>query len=62
MPSPGVIEAALRAAGRVDDYATAFRVFAAIKEKVGNKEQYKAYLEELKDVREELGEYPMSFS
>jgi len=55
VPSPGVIEAALRAARRVDDYATAVRVFEGIKEKVENKEQYKAYLEELKGVREELG-------
>jgi cytochrome c oxidase subunit 5a len=56
VPSPGVIEAALRAARRVDDYATAVRVFEGIKEKVENKEQYKAYMEELKGVREELGE------
>ena len=55
VPSPGVIEAALRAARRVDDYATAVRVFEGIREKVENKEQYKAYLEELKSVREELG-------
>lgn len=55
VPSPGVIEAALRAARRVDDYATAVRVFEGIKEKVENSEQYKAYLQELKDVREELG-------
>jgi len=55
VPSPGVIEAALRAARRVDDYATAVRVFEGIKEKVENTEQYKAYLEELKGVREELG-------
>jgi cytochrome c oxidase subunit 5a len=57
VPSPGVIEAALRAARRVDDYATAVRVFEGIKEKVENKEQYKAYLEELKGVREELGKF-----
>ena len=56
VPSPGVIEAALRAARRVDDYATAVRVFEGVREKVENKEQYNAYLEELKGVREELGE------
>lgn len=55
MPSPGVIEAALRAARRVDDYATAVRVFEGIREKVENKSQYQAYLDELKPVREELG-------
>lgn len=61
VPSPEVIEAALRAARRVNDYATAVRVFEGIKEKVENKEQYKAYLEELKPVREELGESTLTF-
>ncbi|KZP29309.1 COX5A-domain-containing protein [Athelia psychrophila] len=55
VPSPEVIEAAVRAARRVDDYATAVRVFEGIKEKVENPQQYKAYLEELKPLREELG-------
>jgi cytochrome c oxidase subunit 5a len=55
VPSPAVIEAALRAARRVDDYATAVRVFEGIKEKVENAQQYRAYLDELKGVREELG-------
>lgn len=55
VPAPEVIEAAVRAARRVDDYATAVRVFEGIKEKVENPQQYAAYLEELKPVREELG-------
>ncbi|KAF9234522.1 COX5A, subunit VA of cytochrome c oxidase [Melanogaster broomeanus] len=55
VPSPSVIEAAVRAARRVDDYATAVRIFEGVKEKVENKQQYQAYLEELKPVREELG-------
>ncbi|KAF8602337.1 subunit VI of cytochrome c oxidase [Ceratobasidium sp. AG-I] len=55
VPSPSVIEAALRAARRVDDYSTAVRVFEGIREKVENKGQYEAYLAELKGVREELG-------
>ncbi|KAF7973165.1 hypothetical protein HWV62_15845 [Athelia sp. TMB] len=55
VPSPEVIEAAVRAARRVDDYATAVRVFEGIKEKVENPAQYEAYLAELKPVREELG-------
>ncbi|CAE6406660.1 unnamed protein product [Rhizoctonia solani] len=55
VPSPGVIEAALRAARRVNDYSTAVRIFEGIKEKVENKGQYDAYLNELKGVREELG-------
>ncbi|KAH0837793.1 cytochrome c oxidase subunit VA-domain-containing protein [Lanmaoa asiatica] len=55
VPSPGVIEAAVRAARRVNDYATAVRIFEGVKEKVENKQQYQAYLDELKPLREELG-------
>ncbi|KAF8131502.1 COX5A, subunit VA of cytochrome c oxidase [Boletus edulis] len=55
VPSPGVIEAAVRAARRVNDYATAVRIFEGIKEKVENKQQYQAYMDELKPLREELG-------
>jgi len=55
VPAPSVIEAALRATRRVNDYATAVRIFEGIQEKVENKQQYQAYLEELKPVREELG-------
>ena len=55
VPAPSVIEAAVRAARRVDDYATAVRIFEGIKEKVENKQQYQAYLDELKPLREELG-------
>ncbi|KZT58336.1 cytochrome c oxidase, partial [Calocera cornea HHB12733] len=55
VPSVSVVEAALRAARRVDDYATAVRVFEGIKEKVENKRQYDQYLEETKAIRAELG-------
>lgn len=55
VPSPAVIEKALRAARRVNDFPTAVRVFEGLKYKVENAEQYKAYLDELKNVREELG-------
>ncbi|KAH8119773.1 COX5A-domain-containing protein [Phellopilus nigrolimitatus] len=55
VPAPAVIEAALHAARRVDDYSTAVRIFEGIKEKVESKKQYEAYLEELNGVREELG-------
>lgn len=60
MPSTAVVEAALRAARRVNDYSTAVRIFEGIKEKVENKQQYQAYLDELKPVREELGVYNFS--
>ncbi|KAK7031443.1 cytochrome c oxidase subunit 6, mitochondrial [Favolaschia claudopus] len=55
VPAPAVIEAAVRAARRVDDFATAVRVFNGVKVKVENKKQYQDYLAELKGVREELG-------
>lgn len=55
VPAPAVLEKALRAARRVNDLPTAIRVFEALKYKVENEDQYKAYLDELKDVREELG-------
>ena len=56
VPAPAVVEAALHAARRVNDYATAVRVFEGIREKVENKSQYQAYLDELRGIREELGE------
>ena len=56
VPSASVVEAAVRAARRVNDYATAVRVFEGIKEKVENKAQYQAYVDELRPLREELGE------
>ncbi|SMN18470.1 similar to Saccharomyces cerevisiae YHR051W COX6 Subunit VI of cytochrome c oxidase, which is the terminal member of the mitochondrial inner membrane electron transport chain [Maudiozyma saulgeensis] len=55
VPAPAVLEKALRAARRVNDLPTAIRVFEALKYKVENEDQYKAYLEELNGVREELG-------
>lgn len=55
VPAPSVIEKALQACRRVNDYPTAVRTFEALKHKVENKEQYEAYLEELKDTRKELG-------
>ncbi|KAL0952078.1 hypothetical protein HGRIS_008714 [Hohenbuehelia grisea] len=55
VPAPTVIEAAVRAARRVNDYSTAVRIFEGIKEKVENKQQYQAYLDELKGLRQELG-------
>lgn len=55
VPAPSVVEKALQACRRVNDYATAVRVFEGLKVKVENEEQYQAYLDELKDVRAELG-------
>ncbi|KAH7926844.1 COX5A-domain-containing protein [Leucogyrophana mollusca] len=55
MPSTGVVGAAFYAARRVNDYATAVRVFEGVRKKVKNKQQYQAYTDELKPVGEELG-------
>ncbi|KAL1918027.1 uncharacterized protein VTP21DRAFT_3293 [Calcarisporiella thermophila] len=55
VPAPSVIESALKAARRVNDFATAVRVFEGIQAKVENESQYKQYLEELKPLKEELG-------
>ncbi|KAI0011057.1 cytochrome c oxidase polypeptide VI [Xylariaceae sp. FL0662B] len=55
VPSPIVVQAALRAARRVNDFPTAVRIFEGIKAKVENKGQYQQYLDELKPLREELG-------
>ncbi|AMD18683.1 HBL219Wp [Eremothecium sinecaudum] len=55
VPAPAVLEKALLAARRVNDLPTAIRVFEALKYKVETEDQYKAYLEELSDLRKELG-------
>lgn len=55
VPAPSVIESALRASRRVNDYATAVRIFEGLKAKVENESQYKQYVEELAPLRKELG-------
>lgn len=62
VPAPAVIEAALRAARRVDDYSTAVRILEGVKEKVENKKQYEQYLDELKGITSELGECSVLFT
>ncbi|KAG0367540.1 cytochrome c oxidase subunit VA-domain-containing protein [Gamsiella multidivaricata] len=55
VPSPSVIAAALKASRRVDDYATAVRVFEGLKVKAGSDALYKQYLDELAPLKAELG-------
>ncbi|KAJ1947523.1 Cytochrome c oxidase subunit 6 [Kickxella alabastrina] len=55
VPDVAVCEAALRAARRIDDYATGARVFEALKTKVDKPSQYQDYLKALKPVKDELG-------
>merc|ERR1711939_193437 len=55
VPSGKVIEEALRAARRVNDYSTAVRVFEGLKEKTENDAQYQSYVSETESLRKELG-------
>jgi len=47
----------LKAARKVNDYATAVRILEGVKEKVENVGQYKAYIEELSPVIKDLGTF-----
>lgn len=58
VPPVQVIEEALRAARRMNDFATAERVLCGIRDKVENKKQYEHYLEYLKPMMEEMGVVP----
>ncbi|KAF9579738.1 Cytochrome c oxidase subunit 6 [Lunasporangiospora selenospora] len=55
VPPTSVIEAALKAARRVDDYSTAVRIFEGVKAKTGSDALYKQYLDELAPLKAELG-------
>ncbi|KAF9582359.1 Cytochrome c oxidase subunit 6 [Lunasporangiospora selenospora] len=55
VPSPSVIEAALKASRRVNDYATAVRILEGVKAKTNSDSIYKQYLEELAPLKKELG-------
>lgn len=57
VPGAAIVEAALKASRRLDDLPTAVRIFEGLKEKVENKSQYQAYLDEFAELRKELGEY-----
>ncbi|KAG5463118.1 MAG: COX5A-domain-containing protein [Olpidium bornovanus] len=55
VPAPTVIEAALYASRRLNDFATAVRIFEALLEKTEDMKQYNDYLEVLGPLRKELG-------
>lgn len=50
-----MIEAALKAARRVNDYPTAVRIFEGLKVKAGSDALYKQYLDELAPLKAQLG-------
>lgn len=55
VPSPSVIEAALKAARRVNDYPTAVRIFEGLKVKAESEALYKQYMDELAPLKAQLG-------
>lgn len=55
VPPVPVVEAALNAARRLNDFSTAVRIFGGLKEKVENKMQYDTYMEHLASLKSELG-------
>ncbi|GAA97185.1 uncharacterized protein L969DRAFT_84390 [Mixia osmundae IAM 14324] len=55
VPSQEVVEEALKASRRVNDYGTAVRIFEGIAQKVENTAQYNEYLKETEPLRKELG-------
>ncbi|KAI9501934.1 COX5A-domain-containing protein [Coemansia spiralis] len=55
VPDVTICEAAMRAARRIDDFATGVRVLEALKIKVDKPSQYEDYLQALKPVMDELG-------
>jgi cytochrome c oxidase subunit 5a len=56
VPTTDVIEAALKCARKVNDYAITVRILEGLKFKVENKGQYEAYLKEMDPLLKELGE------
>lgn len=55
VPTVPVLEAALRACRRLDDFAAAVRVFGALRQKCKNDAEYLEYSQYLKPIKEELG-------
>ncbi|WFD29579.1 Cytochrome c oxidase subunit 6 [Malassezia sp. CBS 17886] len=54
VPSLEVIETAVRASRRVNDFSVGVRIFEGLKYKVENEAQYNQYLEATKPLRDEL--------
>ena len=55
VPTVPIVKEALFAARRLNDFATAVRVFAGLRDKVDKPEQYDMYVSALQDIRAELG-------
>lgn len=55
VPPVPVLEAALRACRKYDDFATASRIFVGLREKMEKEEHYEEYLKALRPLMDELG-------
>jgi cytochrome c oxidase subunit 5a len=55
VPPAPIIEAALKACRRLDDFSTAVRIFGGLKGKTENDRQYEQYLAYLRPLMDELG-------
>ncbi|KAJ3000561.1 Cytochrome c oxidase subunit 6 [Globomyces sp. JEL0801] len=55
VPSVEIISEALKASRRLNTFATAVRIIEALEEKAYKKEQFQAYLKELKPLLDEYG-------
>ncbi|KAI5478263.1 hypothetical protein MNV49_005328 [Pseudohyphozyma bogoriensis] len=55
VPSQAVVEEAIRAARRVNDYSTAVRIFQGLKEKTDSASLYAQYVDATAPLRAELG-------
>ncbi|XP_067390744.1 cytochrome c oxidase subunit 5A, mitochondrial [Emydura macquarii macquarii] len=56
VPEPKIVDAALRACRRLNDFATAVRILEAVKDKAGpHKEIYPYVIQELRPTLDELG-------
>lgn len=55
VPSVEVVSEALRASRRLNTFATAVRILEGLKDKAYKKEQYDAYIRELKPLLDEYG-------
>jgi cytochrome c oxidase subunit 5a len=55
VPTIAVLEAALRAARRLNDYGAAMRIFGALRQKCIDDKQYEEYVKYLEPIKQELG-------
>lgn len=55
VPTVPVLEAALRACRRLNDYAAAMRVFGALRQKCATDKEYEEYVKHLEPIKQELG-------